>query len=186
MATSLGWVSHGCVLIAPSPRLPSSANSATSKGWSRSSTQSSVDNRSTVDDRDRSVAPVPDWSQIPAEDRYQRTRDQAAGHPGPRTSNAGIGSRRGSAVPRVGTRLDDGDDGSEERRSSWWVSTCRRRCCGTTRPSHRWRRILAEMLAPQQVPQEDDADLTLDSASSVLDELFDSVESASAGSESGI
>ena len=45
---------------------------------------------------------------------------------------------------------------------------------------------LAEMLAPQQVPQEDTADLTLDSASSVLDELFDSVESASAGSESGI
>ena len=44
---------------------------------------------------------------------------------------------------------------------------------------------LAEMLAPQQVPQEDDADLTFDSESSVLDELFDSVESASAGSESG-
>jgi phthiocerol/phenolphthiocerol synthesis type-I polyketide synthase D len=45
---------------------------------------------------------------------------------------------------------------------------------------------LAEMLAPQQVPQEDHADLTLDSTSSVLDELFDSVESASAGRESGI
>ena len=48
---------------------------------------------------------------------------------------------------------------------------------------------LAEMLAPQQVPpedrDEDGADLTLDSASSVLDELFDSVESASAGRESG-
>jgi hypothetical protein len=44
---------------------------------------------------------------------------------------------------------------------------------------------LAEMLAPQQVPQEADADLTL-SESSVLDELFDSVESASAGRESGI
>ena len=45
---------------------------------------------------------------------------------------------------------------------------------------------LAEMLAPQQVPQEGcGVDLTLDSASSVLDELFDSVESASAGSESG-
>ena len=45
---------------------------------------------------------------------------------------------------------------------------------------------LAEMLAPQQLPQDDDdADRTLDSASSVLDELFDNVESASAGSESG-
>jgi phthiocerol/phenolphthiocerol synthesis type-I polyketide synthase D len=44
---------------------------------------------------------------------------------------------------------------------------------------------LAEMLAPQQVPQDDDTERTFDSASSVLDELFDSVESASAGSESG-
>ena len=31
---------------------------------------SSVDDRSTVDDRDRSVAPVRDWSQIPAENRF--------------------------------------------------------------------------------------------------------------------
>jgi hypothetical protein len=44
---------------------------------------------------------------------------------------------------------------------------------------------LVEMLAPQQVPQEDAVNLTLYSASSVLDELFESVESASAGSESG-
>ena len=44
---------------------------------------------------------------------------------------------------------------------------------------------LAEMLAPQQLPKDDDADRTLDSASSVLDELFENVESASAGSESG-
>ena len=44
---------------------------------------------------------------------------------------------------------------------------------------------LAELLAPRQVPREDDTDLTVDSGSSVLDELFDSVESASAGSESG-
>ena len=74
---------------------------------------SSVDDRSTVDDRDRSVAPVRDWSQIPAEDRFSELDDQAPSHPGPRTSNAGIGSRRGSAVPRIGTRLDDGDDGSK-------------------------------------------------------------------------
>jgi hypothetical protein len=36
------------------------------------------------------------------------------------------------------------------------------------------------------VPEEDTADPAADSASGVLDELFDSVESASAGSESGI
>ena len=45
---------------------------------------------------------------------------------------------------------------------------------------------LAEMLAPQQVPQEDDGDMALESANSVLDELFNSVESASAASESSI
>jgi acyl carrier protein len=45
---------------------------------------------------------------------------------------------------------------------------------------------LAELLAPEQVPLQDAADLALDSAGSVLDELFDHVESASAGSESGV
>ncbi|HYB36144.1 MAG TPA: beta-ketoacyl synthase N-terminal-like domain-containing protein [Mycobacterium sp.] len=49
---------------------------------------------------------------------------------------------------------------------------------------------LAEMLAPLKVSEDDlDEDLvevTADSQSSVLDALFDSVESASAGSESGI
>jgi hypothetical protein len=45
---------------------------------------------------------------------------------------------------------------------------------------------LAALLAPAEVPEEDTADLAHDSASSVLDELFDSVESATAGSESGV
>ncbi len=45
---------------------------------------------------------------------------------------------------------------------------------------------LTDLLAPAEVPEEDTADPASDSASSVLDELFDSVESASAGSESGI
>jgi hypothetical protein len=45
---------------------------------------------------------------------------------------------------------------------------------------------VAGLLAPPELPEEDAADLADDSASSVLDELFDSVESASAGSESGI
>ena len=44
---------------------------------------------------------------------------------------------------------------------------------------------LAELLAPREVPEYDTADLMLDSADSVLDELLDHVESASAGSESG-
>jgi phthiocerol/phenolphthiocerol synthesis type-I polyketide synthase D len=44
---------------------------------------------------------------------------------------------------------------------------------------------VADLLAPEEVPQDQDGELSGDSAS-VLDELFDSVESASAGSESGV
>jgi acyl carrier protein len=44
---------------------------------------------------------------------------------------------------------------------------------------------LVGLVAPQEVPQEDTADLALDSTGGVLDELFDEVESASAGRESG-
>jgi phthiocerol/phenolphthiocerol synthesis type-I polyketide synthase D len=45
---------------------------------------------------------------------------------------------------------------------------------------------VAGLLAPPDAPEEDTADPAADSGSGVLDELFDSVESASAGSESGI
>jgi phthiocerol/phenolphthiocerol synthesis type-I polyketide synthase D len=45
---------------------------------------------------------------------------------------------------------------------------------------------VAGLLAPPDAPEEDTAELAADPASSVLDELFDSVESASAGSESGL
>ena len=45
---------------------------------------------------------------------------------------------------------------------------------------------LAELLAPQKEPEEDDVDVMPESEGSVLDALFDSVESAPAGSESGI
>ena len=45
---------------------------------------------------------------------------------------------------------------------------------------------VAGLLAPPEVPEDDTSDLASDAAGSVLDELFDSVESASAGSESGI
>jgi hypothetical protein len=44
---------------------------------------------------------------------------------------------------------------------------------------------VAGLLAPEEVPHPLDGELSGDSAS-VLDELFDSVESASAGSESGL
>jgi hypothetical protein len=45
---------------------------------------------------------------------------------------------------------------------------------------------VAKILAPQHKPEEGDVDLALDSTGSLLDALFDSVESVQAGSESGI
>ena len=45
---------------------------------------------------------------------------------------------------------------------------------------------VADLLAPADVPEEETVDSAADSAARVLDELFDSVESASAGSESGM
>jgi phthiocerol/phenolphthiocerol synthesis type-I polyketide synthase D len=45
---------------------------------------------------------------------------------------------------------------------------------------------VAALLTPAELPEDANAESAADSASSVLDELFDSVESASAGSESGI
>ena len=45
---------------------------------------------------------------------------------------------------------------------------------------------LVDELAPPQGPEERGADLSPDSTDGVLDDLFDSVESASAGRESGI
>jgi hypothetical protein len=46
--------------------------------------------------------------------------------------------------------------------------------------------LLSDLLTPQQEPEDADDALLGDSADSVLDALFDSVEAASAGSESGI
>jgi len=47
---------------------------------------------------------------------------------------------------------------------------------------------LAERLAPQVTSEEgsDDQDVTYESGGGLLDDLFDSVESATAGSESGL
>ncbi len=149
---------------------------------------SNVDNRSTGDDRDRSVAPVRDWSQMPAEDRTSelatrlrailarelRTPASAVNMDQP-FPELGLDSMMAMTVLKETQRLV----GIDLSATMLWNHPTISSLAG----------YLAEMLAPQQVPpedrDEDGADLTLDSASSVLDELFDSVESASAGRESG-
>jgi phthiocerol/phenolphthiocerol synthesis type-I polyketide synthase D len=147
-----------------------------------------TDHRSTDDDADQAQVPAQDWSQIPAEDRAGEltTRVQAilakelrmpasavdVDRPFP---ELGLDSMMAMAVLKETQKLV----GIDLSASMLW--------------NHPTVSLLAtylvEMLAPQQIAEksryESEDDLTLDSAGSVLDELFDSVESASAGSESG-
>jgi phthiocerol/phenolphthiocerol synthesis type-I polyketide synthase D len=140
--------------------------------------------RSTVDDRDGSHAAAPDWGQLPAADRQceletrlrailaRELRMQASAvdvdKPFP---ELGLDSMMAMTVLKEAKRLLGIDLSATMLWNHPAISSL--------------ATYLAELLAPRQVPREDDTDLTVDSGSSVLDELFDSVESASAGSESG-
>jgi phthiocerol/phenolphthiocerol synthesis type-I polyketide synthase D len=140
--------------------------------------------RSTVDDRDGSHAAAPDWGQLPAADRQceletrlrailaRELRMQASAvdvdKPFP---ELGLDSMMAMTVLKEAKRLLGIDLSATMLWNHPAISSL--------------ATYLAELLAPRHVPREDDTDLTVDSGSSVLDELFDSVESASAGSESG-
>ena len=144
----------------------------------------SVDDRSTVDNGDRSLAPIGDWSQIPAEHMFSeleirlkailarelRMSPSAVDVDRP-FPEFGLDSMMAMTVLRQTQKLVGVDLSANVLFNHPTISSL--------------AAYLVEMLAPQQVPQEDAVNLTLDSASSVLDELFESVESASAGSESG-
>jgi phthiocerol/phenolphthiocerol synthesis type-I polyketide synthase D len=149
---------------------------------------SSVDDRSTVDNRDRSVALGRDWSQIPAEDRF---------------SELTIGLRailaRELRMPASALDVDQPfpELGLDSMMAMTVLKEAQQLAGIDLSASMLWNNptisslaaYLADLLAPQEVAPEDrdegGADLPFDSAGSVLDELFDSVESASAGSESG-
>jgi len=144
----------------------------------------SVANRSIIGDGDRSAAPVRDWSQIPVEDRLSKLvielqailarelRKPASkigvDQPFP---ELGLDSMMAMTVLRDTQQLVGVDLSANKLFNHPTISSL--------------AAYLAEMLEPQQLPQEDEADQPFDAQGSVLDELFDSVESASAGSESG-
>ncbi|HKP43419.1 SDR family NAD(P)-dependent oxidoreductase, partial [Mycobacterium sp.] len=149
---------------------------------------SNVDNRSTGDDRGGAVAPVRDWSQIPADDRPSElaTRLRAILARELRTSASAVNMDQ--PFPELG--LDSMMAMTVLKETQQLVGIDLSATMLWNHPTISSLAVyLAEMIAPQQVPQEDrdeeGADLTLDSSSSVLDELFDSVESASASTESG-
>ncbi|HME16845.1 MAG TPA: beta-ketoacyl reductase, partial [Mycobacterium sp.] len=146
---------------------------------------SSVDQRSAVEDADRSEVSVPDWSGLSAENRLSelKTRLRAILARELRMSASalnvdqpfpelGLDSMMAMTVLREARKLVGIDLSANMLFNHPTISSL--------------AAYLADVLAPQEVPQEDTVDLALDSASSVLDELFDHVESASAGNESGI
>jgi phthiocerol/phenolphthiocerol synthesis type-I polyketide synthase D len=146
---------------------------------------SDVGIRSTVDDRDRSLAAVPDWSQLPYEDRQSELEIRLRAILARELRMPASAVDVDKPFPELG--LDSMMAMTVLRETKQLVGVDLSATMLWNHPAiSSLAAYLAEMLAPRQVPQRSDADLTLDSESSVLDELFDSVESASAGRESGI
>ena len=152
--------------------------------FDRTSDVLSADDRSTVDDSDLSAVSVPDWSQLSAEDRLSeleiRLRTILAREL--RMSASAINSDQ--PFPELG--LDSMMAMAVLRATQKRVGINVSANMLFNHPTiSSLAAYLADLLAPREVAQKDTADETLDSAGSVLDELFDHVESASAGSESG-
>jgi phthiocerol/phenolphthiocerol synthesis type-I polyketide synthase D len=145
---------------------------------------STVDHRPAVEDGDRSEVSVPDWSQLSAEGRLSELEIRLRTILGRELRMSASAINVDQPFPELG--LDS--------MMAMTVLRQTRKLLGIDLSANMLfnhptiaslATYLVDMLAPEEAPQEDTADL-LDSAGGVLDELFDHVESASAGSESGI
>jgi phthiocerol/phenolphthiocerol synthesis type-I polyketide synthase D len=144
-----------------------------------------VGSRSTVDDRGRSLAAVPDWSQLPDEDRQSELEARL---------RAILARELRMPVSAVDVDKPFPELGLDSMMAMTVLKETKQLVGFDLSASMLWNHpaisslaaYVAEMLAPREVPQKSDADLTLDSECGVLNELFDSVESASVGGESGI
>ncbi len=137
------------------------------------------------DDADGSVAAAPDWSQLTAEDRLTELQTRLRAilarelRMSPSAVNVdqpfpelGLDSMMAMTVLKETQKLVGIDLSANMLFNHPTIASL--------------ATYVAGLLAPAEVPEDDAEDLASDSAGSVLDELFDSVESASAGSESGI
>jgi phthiocerol/phenolphthiocerol synthesis type-I polyketide synthase D len=146
---------------------------------------STIEHRPAVADADQPEISVPDWSQLSAEDRFSELESRL------RTILARELRMSASAInvdqpfPELG--LDSMMAMTVLRQTQKLVGIDLSANMLFNHPTiSSLATYVTDLLAPQEVPQEDTADLELDSSGGVLDELFGSVESASAGSESGI
>ncbi|MGA9489405.1 MAG: SDR family NAD(P)-dependent oxidoreductase, partial [Mycobacterium sp.] len=137
------------------------------------------------DDADGSVAVAPDWSRLTAEDRLTelQTRLRAILARELRMSPSAV--NLDAPFPELG--LDSMMAMTVLKETQKLVGIDLSANMLFNHPTvASLATYVAGLLAPAEVPEDDAEDLASDSAGSVLDELFDSVESASAGSESGI
>jgi phthiocerol/phenolphthiocerol synthesis type-I polyketide synthase D len=136
-------------------------------------------------DADRAEVSVPDWSQLSAEDRFSELETRLRTILGRELRMSASAINVDQPFPELG--LDSMMAMTVLRETQKLVGIDLSANMLFNHPTiSSLATYVTDLLAPQEVPQDDSADLELDSSSGVLDELFDSVESASAGSESGI
>jgi phthiocerol/phenolphthiocerol synthesis type-I polyketide synthase D len=135
-------------------------------------------------DADRTEISVPDWSQLSAEDRFSELENRLRTILGRELRMSASAINVDQPFPELG--LDSMMAMTVLRQTQKLVGIDLSANMLFNHPTiSSLATYVADLLAPQEVPQEETPDL-LDSGSGVLDELFDQVESASAGSESGI
>ena len=144
-----------------------------------------VEHRPAVAKEDRTEVSVPDWSQLSAEDRFSELETRLRTILGRELRMSASAINVDQPFPELG--LDSMMAMTVLRQTQKQVGIDLSANMLFNHPTiSSLAAYVADLLAPEDVPQDDSADLELDSGSGVLDELFDQVESASAGSESGI
>jgi phthiocerol/phenolphthiocerol synthesis type-I polyketide synthase D len=145
---------------------------------------STVDHRPPAEDGDPYEVSVPDWSQLSSEDRLSELQIRLCTILARELRMSASAINVDQPFPELG--LDSMMAMTVLRRTRKLVGIDLSANMLFNHPTISSLAVyLAELLAPEEVPEKETAD-PLDSAGGVLDELFDQVESASAGSESGI
>jgi phthiocerol/phenolphthiocerol synthesis type-I polyketide synthase D len=145
---------------------------------------STVDHRPAAADEDQPEVSVPDWSQLSAEDRLSELETRLRTILGRELRMSASAINVDQPFPELG--LDSMMAMTVLRQTQKLVGIDLSANMLFNHPTiASLATYVADLLAPAEVPAEEPAEL-LESGSGVLDELFDSVESASAGSESGI
>ncbi|HUB57494.1 MAG TPA: type I polyketide synthase [Mycobacterium sp.] len=145
---------------------------------------STVEHRPAVAETDQAEVSAPDWSQLSAEDRFSELETRLRTILGRELRMSASAINVDQPFPELG--LDSMMAMTVLRQTQKLVGIDLSANMLFNHPTiASLATYVAGLLAPQEVPQEEAPDL-IDTGSGVLDELFDQVESASAGSESGI